>query len=163
MSLAARIDFFVHELSNLCQTQLLPRCAVAAVSHLRGNYEKKLNTQTSEISASSDFTAPASVFLFLGTRALFFNFFFPQWEHFYGNWSPCNNSSWYACSTPDSLVTSHTLSSNQLPATSQINKSSLPSPTLDAAALCQRWRQKDRHERGFSTCGPLIYLFFFSV
>lgn len=75
MSLAGLIDFFVHELSNLCQTQLLPRCSVAAVSHLRGKYEKKLNTQTSEISASSDFTAPASVFLFLGTRALFFNFF----------------------------------------------------------------------------------------
>lgn len=39
---------------------------------------KKLNTHTSEISASPDFTAPASVVLFLGTRALFFNFFFPR-------------------------------------------------------------------------------------
>lgn len=101
--------------------------------------KKPHNKQTSKRSASSNFIVPASVVFFLSTRG----------EHFYGNWSPCNNSSWYACSTPDSLVASHTPSSNQLPATSQINKSSLPSPTLDAAALRQRWRQKDRHERFF--------------
>lgn len=77
-------------------------------------------------------------------RALFFNFFFfsPQWEHFYGNWSPCNDSSWYACSTPDSPMTSRTPRANQQPATSPTNKSPLRSPAVDAAASCHRWRQK---------------------
>lgn len=79
-------------------------------------------------------------------RALFFNFFFPQWEHFYGNWSPCNGSSWYACSTPDSPMTSRTPSANQQPATSPTNTSPLRSPAVDAAASCHRWRQKVTNE-----------------
>lgn len=56
-------------------------------------------------------------------------------------------------------MASHTPSSNQLPATSQINKSSLPSPTLDAAALRQRWRQKDRHERFFYMRPSYFFLY----
>ena len=48
-----------------------------------------------------------SLLLYLSTS------FFPRWEHFYGNWSPRNNSSWCTC-VPD-LLMSRTLNANRLP------------------------------------------------
>lgn len=113
---------------------LLPRCSVAAV--LEGIKGKI-----------------ASV-VFLRALVLYFSTFFPQWEHFYGNWSPCNDSSWYACSTPDSPMTSRTPSANQQPATSPTNKSPLRSPAVDAAASCHRWRQEVTNEARFSHLPP---------
>lgn len=145
----------VSELSNLWQKQLLLHCSVAAASHLRWNNEEKTqhtHTHTSETWAASAFTAPASVFFFLTLLLYFSAVFSPQWEHFYGNWSPCNNSSRCARSTPDSRVTSRRPSTNQLSTASHVF---LPSAMLDAAAARQRWRQKDGRERGvfFPTCG----------
>lgn len=108
---------------------------------------------------------PTSSFLPLSSSSArscsIFQLFFPQWEHFYGNWSPCNDSSWYACSTPDSPMTSRTPSANQQPATSPTNKSPLRSPTVDAAASCHRWRQEVTNETRFSHLPPPLFFFLF--
>lgn len=55
---------------------------------------------------------------------------FPEWEHFYGNWSPWNKSSRYAC-VPDSLMMSHAPNTNR----AQINESCT---CLPAFIYCRR-------------------------
>lgn len=139
-------------------------CEAAVASLFRcscvgGNYGKNrpsvhrpapclLRPTSSFLPLSSSCARSCSIF------QLFF-FFSPQWEHFYGNWSPCNDSSWYACSTPDSPMTSRTPRANQQPATSPTNKSPLRSPAVDAAASCHRWRQKVTDE-GFTPKGDVL-------
>lgn len=132
---------------------LLPRCSVAA--GLEGIMGKN---RPSVHRLAPCLLRPTSSFLPLSSSSArscsIFQLFFPQWEHFYGNWSPCNDSSWYACSTPDSPMTSRTPSANQQPATSPTNKSPLRSPTVDAAASCHRWRQEVTNETRFSHLPP---------
>lgn len=159
MSLAGGFDFiFVYERSHLCQKQPLPHCSVAAASHLRGNNEEKRT-----IHRRARYLLPASVSFFLGTPALFCNFPPPTMGTFLWQLVTVQQFLLVCVRHPGSLVTSHTPRSNQLPARSQINKSSLPSATLDAAALWQRWKQKDRHQRGFSAGGPLPFLSLFQL
>lgn len=64
---------------------------------------------------------------------------FPQWEHFYGNWSPWNKSSRYAC-VPDSLMMSHAPNTDrppQKPKYMSLARAFLLSFTVGAAA---QWR-----------------------
>ena len=93
-------------------------------------------TWASFVSASPRLSLSLSLSPFYFSLALPLNFFFPRWEHFYGNCSPRNNSSWCTC-VPD-LLMSRTLNANrppQQPHERLLHVQMLLSFTVDAADM----------------------------